>query len=85
MPQRPLEGIRVLDLGQEISGPFCARMLAALGAQVMKVEPPQGDASRQIGPFPGDTPHPERSGLFLYLNMGKQGTALDVGTAKGRS
>ncbi len=84
MSRRPLEGIRVLDLGQEISGPFCAKMLGALGAQVIKVEPEQGDAARRLGPFPGDVPHPERSGLFLYLNTGKQGVTLDLGTAGGR-
>ncbi len=84
MSRRPLEGIRVLDLGQEICGPFCAKMLAALGAQVVKVEPVQGDAARRLGPFPGDAPDPERSGLFLYLNTGKQGVTLDLGTARGR-
>ena len=84
MSRRPLEGIRVLDLGQEICGPFCAKLLAALGARVVKVEPAQGDAARRLGPFPGDMPHPERSGLFLYLNTGKQGVTLDLGTAAGR-
>jgi crotonobetainyl-CoA:carnitine CoA-transferase CaiB-like acyl-CoA transferase len=73
-----------LDLGQEISGPYCAKLLGALGAQVIKVEPEQGDAARRLGPFPGDVPHPERSGLFLYLNTGKQGVTLDLGTAGGR-
>jgi crotonobetainyl-CoA:carnitine CoA-transferase CaiB-like acyl-CoA transferase len=73
-----------LDLGQEISSPFCAKLLAALGAQVIKVEPEQGDAARRLGPFPGDVPHPERSGLFLYLNTGKQGVTLDLETAGGK-
>jgi crotonobetainyl-CoA:carnitine CoA-transferase CaiB-like acyl-CoA transferase len=84
MSPHPFEGLRVLDLGQEISGPFCAKLFAALGAEVIKVEPVAGDAARRFGPFPGDLPHPERSGLFLYLNTGKQGIALNFHTTTGR-
>lgn len=84
MAQHPLAGLKVLDLGQEIAGPYCAKLLAALGAEVVKVEPPAGDPARRRGPFPEDLPHPERSGLFLYLNTGKRGVTLDIRTATGR-
>ena len=53
------DGIRVLELGAEISAPFCARLLADYGAEVIKVAPPgQGDPARRMGPFAGDDPHP---------------------------
>ncbi|MBM3943445.1 MAG: CoA transferase [SAR202 cluster bacterium] len=78
------DGLNVLDLGQGISGPFCAKMFADLGARVVKVEPPQGDAARQLGPFPGDAPDPERSGLFLALNTNKLGVTLNLESASGR-
>ena len=74
-----LEGVRVLDLGRGISAPYCARLLADYGADVVKVErPPEGDPARRMGPFPGDVPHPEKSGLYLHLNMNKRGVTLDL-------
>jgi len=81
----PLHDIRVVEYGNFISGPFCARVLADLGSDVIKVEPSNGgDESRRHGPFPDDMPHPEKSGLFLYLNANKRGITLDVETATGR-
>ena len=59
-----LPGVRVFDLGQRISAPYCAKILAQMGAEVIKVEPPEGDAARRMGPFPDDIPHPEKSGCF---------------------
>ena len=73
-----LPGVRVLDVGERISAPYCARILANLGADVVKVETPDGDESRRMGPFPGDEPHPEKSGLFLALNLNKRGVTLDL-------
>ena len=71
--EQALHGLRVLDLGEYISAPYCARMLAASGAEVIKVERPgEGDCARRMGPFPDDCPHPEKSGTFLYLNAGKK-------------
>ncbi|MSQ07213.1 MAG: CoA transferase [Dehalococcoidia bacterium] len=84
MPFNLFGGLKVLDLGQGISGPFCAKLFADLGAQVVKVEPPAGDSSRQDGPFPGDAPDPERSGLFLALNTNKLGVTLNLESASGR-
>jgi crotonobetainyl-CoA:carnitine CoA-transferase CaiB-like acyl-CoA transferase len=65
MPGGALEGIRVLELGEGVSAPFCAKLFADYGADVIKVEPPGGDVTRRWGPFPADRPHPEKSGLFF--------------------
>ena len=78
-----LPGVRVLDVGQGISGPYCAKILAQMGAEVIKVEPPEGDLARRMGPFPGDSPHPETSGVFLALNANKFGVTLDLCTREG--
>jgi crotonobetainyl-CoA:carnitine CoA-transferase CaiB-like acyl-CoA transferase len=79
-----LDGLRVIDLSEDVSGPYCTKLLAGLGADVIKVEPPTGDGGRRAGPFPGDLPHRERSGRFLHLNTGKRSVTLDVATATGR-
>ncbi len=79
MDNSALEGVRVLDLGHSIAGPYCAKLLADYGAEVIKLELPEiGDASRRMGPFPGDVPDPEKSGLFLHLNMNKKGVTLNL-------
>lgn len=78
------DGLRVIELGSGISAAFGARLLADFGADVIKVERPgRGDESRRAGPFPGDIPHPEKSGLFLYLNFGKRSVTLDVESVSG--
>ena len=79
----PLSGVRVVEWGEMVSAPFCAKLLAEFGADVIKVEPPDGDRARQIGPFPASACHPERSGLFLFANLGKRGVTLDIGTSEG--
>jgi crotonobetainyl-CoA:carnitine CoA-transferase CaiB-like acyl-CoA transferase len=79
-----LAGVQVLELAQRISGPYCGKILAQLGAQVIKVEPPDGDVARRLGPFPAHTPHAEQSGLFLWLNANKYGVTLDVSASAGR-
>jgi crotonobetainyl-CoA:carnitine CoA-transferase CaiB-like acyl-CoA transferase len=74
-----LDGLKVFDLSEGIAGPFCARLLADLGADVVKVEPPvSGDLSRRLGPFPHGEPDPEKSATFFFLNTGKRSVALDV-------
>jgi crotonobetainyl-CoA:carnitine CoA-transferase CaiB-like acyl-CoA transferase len=81
----PLEGWRVLDLTQGITGPYVTKLYSDYGADVIKVERPGiGDVSRRMGPFPGDDPHPEKSGMFLTLNTGKRGVTLDLTTRTGR-
>ena len=74
----PLSGLRVLELAQGVAGPYAAKLLADLGAAVIKVEPPYGDTARAYGPFPDAEPHPERSGLFVYLNTSKRSVVLDL-------
>ncbi|MBX7111007.1 MAG: CoA transferase [Dehalococcoidia bacterium] len=74
----PLDGIRILDLTWYTSGPFCTRLLADYGADVIKVEPPGGDPARALPPFFQDIPGPERSGLFLFLNTNKRSVILDL-------
>jgi crotonobetainyl-CoA:carnitine CoA-transferase CaiB-like acyl-CoA transferase len=79
-----LEGIKVLDLTQYIAGPFCTKMMSDFGADVIKVEKPgTGDMARRYGPFPGDIPHPEKSGMFLYLNTNKRGITLNLKSRTG--
>ena len=68
-----------------VSAPFCARLLAELGADVIKVETPDGDPARRRGPYPDDIPHPERSGLFLFVNQGKRSVTADTTTGAGIS
>jgi crotonobetainyl-CoA:carnitine CoA-transferase CaiB-like acyl-CoA transferase len=85
MPDAALEGIRVLELGELVSAPYCAKLFADYGADVVKVEAPgYGDTARRWGPFPNDQAHPEKSGLFHFLNTNKRGVSLDVSTPSGR-
>lgn len=67
----PLTGLSVVEIATEISGPYAAKLLVDLGAEVTKIEPPGGDSLRRWGPFPGGKVDPQRSGLFEYLNAGK--------------
>ena len=86
MPEQGLSHLKVLELCNLVSGPYCTKLLADLGAEVIKIEPPGiGDEARRRGPFLEDIPHPERSGLYLYLNTNKLGITLDVRTSTGRS
>ena len=81
----PLAYLRVLELSNKVAGPYCTRLLAGLGAEVIKVEEPgNGDPTRHLGPFFGDVPHLEGSALFSYLNAGKQSVTLDLQIEKGR-
>ena len=74
-----LAGIRVIEYGGMVSAAYTAKLMADLGADVIKVESPDGDPSRRRGPFPpGLEDHPEASGLFLYLNSNKRGVTLDL-------
>jgi crotonobetainyl-CoA:carnitine CoA-transferase CaiB-like acyl-CoA transferase len=84
LPDSALEGIRVVDLSQGIAGPYCTKLLGDLGAEVIKVEPPDGDYTRRLGPFPGDVPHHDKGGLFLHLNTNKKSVTLDLETASGQ-
>ena len=78
MQNGALTGLKVLDFTHYIAGPYCTKLLADYGADVIKVEPPWGDGARRIGPYPGDEPDPEKSGLFLHLNTNKRGIVMDL-------
>ncbi|GAA5236891.1 CoA transferase [Verticiella sediminum] len=78
-----LEGVRVLDLGQGIAAPFAARLLGDLGAEVIKVEPEDGDPGRRLHPLVHEGPQAERSLMFAYLNWNKRGITLDLRSAAG--
>ncbi len=81
---RALEGLKVVECSYSIAGHYASRMLADLGAEVIKIEPPEGDETRDLGPFINDVPNREGSGLFLYLNLNKLGVTLDVRKPEGK-
>jgi CoA:oxalate CoA-transferase len=84
--RRPLDGLKIIEYGNLISAPYCTKLLAGLGAEVIKVEKPgSGDEARSHGPFPNDIPDPEKSGLFLSLNTNKLGITLNPDTATGKN
>jgi crotonobetainyl-CoA:carnitine CoA-transferase CaiB-like acyl-CoA transferase len=80
-----LDGISVVECGDGISASFAARLMADLGADVVKVEAPQGESTRARGPFPADRPDPDKSGLFIYLNANKRGITVDLSYGEGRA
>jgi len=81
-----LEHLRVLEVGDLVGAPYAGKLLGDLGADVVKIERPgTGDRARQRGPFPGGVSHPEKSGLFLYLNANKRGITLDLTTPAGQA
>lgn len=79
-----LGGYRALDLADEM-GAICSWALAALGAEVIKVEPPEGDSSRSIPPFYEGIPHPEKSLFFFAYNTNKKSITLNLETTDGRT
>ncbi len=79
-----LSGCRVLDLAGPL-GFHCVKLLADMGADVIKVEPPGGDEARQIPPFKDDLPHPEKSLYFLHYNTNKRGITLNLDSRDGRT
>jgi crotonobetainyl-CoA:carnitine CoA-transferase CaiB-like acyl-CoA transferase len=79
-----LSGLKVVELGEMVSAPYAAKLMADMGAEVIKIERPKaGDGARARGPFPGGQAHAEKSGLFLYLNTNKLGITLDVSRPEG--
>jgi crotonobetainyl-CoA:carnitine CoA-transferase CaiB-like acyl-CoA transferase len=80
----PFASLKVVEVGEMASAPYAGKLLADLGAEVIKIERPgQGDRARQRGPFPNNQAHSEKSGLFLYLNTNKLGITLDVFQPEG--
>ncbi|MBM3684841.1 MAG: CoA transferase [Actinobacteria bacterium] len=80
----PLQGIRIVDLTQALAGPFCTMLLADLGADVVKVEPPQGDMTRFSGPFTLGDRERHYGGYFASINRNKRSVVLDLKTEGGR-
>ncbi len=78
-----LSGIRVVELADELAE-YCGLLLAGLGADVIKVEPPDGSPTRRIGPFYGEAPDPEKSLFFWNYNRAKRSIVLDPHTPAGR-
>jgi crotonobetainyl-CoA:carnitine CoA-transferase CaiB-like acyl-CoA transferase len=85
LPPGPLSGLTVVELGDGTAAPFAAKMFGDFGAEVIKVESPDGDSTRRRGPFPDGKPDPEASGLFLYLNINKLGVTLDLARERDRA
>src|SRR5436305_13030164 len=80
MPEAlPFAGVHVLDLTQGLAGPFCGMLLAQYGAEVVKVEPPEGDWSRTIAPTQGD-----RTPAYVTCNRGKKAIVVNLKEAGGR-
>jgi crotonobetainyl-CoA:carnitine CoA-transferase CaiB-like acyl-CoA transferase len=80
----PLAALRILDLTQALAGPFCTMLLADLGADVIKIEPPRGDMTRGMPPFPEDREGCDYGGYFASINRNKRSMVLDLKTASDR-
>ncbi len=84
--QKALDGLHVIEYGNLVSAPYCTKLLAGMGAEVIKIEKPvTGDESRAHGPFPNNIADTERSGLYLYLNANKLGITLNIEAIAGRN
>lgn len=79
------DNVKVIEVCQYIAGPYCGKMFADYGAEVIKIEKPStGDGARSLKPFAGDIPHREKSGLFLNLNTNKKSITLDLKSQEGK-
>ena len=78
-----LDGMVIIDLTQMLAGPYCTMMLADHGADVIKIEPPEGDRSRLLGPYADDKDGQNHSGYFHSINRNKRSVVLDLKSAEG--
>jgi crotonobetainyl-CoA:carnitine CoA-transferase CaiB-like acyl-CoA transferase len=74
----PLSGVRILDLTRALAGPFCTMLLGDLGADILKVEAPDGDMTRTLGPFPPDRKATDYGAYFAAVNRNKRSIVLDL-------
>lgn len=81
----PLSDLRVIECGEGVAAAFATKLMAMLGAEVIKVERPAGDVTRERGPFFDDRVDPEQSGLFLYLNADKCSVTLNLSDPSDRA
>ncbi len=85
MFQGALAGTTVIDFCESIAGPYCSKLMADMGAEVIKVEPPgRGDITRHMPPFKGDRPGEDNSGLIFFLNTNKQSVTMDPADPAGK-
>lgn len=84
MAEGPLSGVKIIEYCSFVAGPYCTKLFADLGAEVIKVEKLEGDEARKMGPFLGDNPNSELSGLFLYHNTNKLGITLNLHSPAGQ-
>ena len=75
----------ILEIGDYVSAPYCTKLFADYGANVIKIEPKEGDSSRKSAPFPNDIPNSETSGLYLNLNTNKKSITLNLDTSDGKA
>jgi crotonobetainyl-CoA:carnitine CoA-transferase CaiB-like acyl-CoA transferase len=84
MTRLPLDTLSVIELADQ-QAEWAGKLLADMGADVIKVEPPEGAATRRVGPFVGDVPDPERSLFFWHYNTSKRSVTLNLATREGRA
>ena len=83
--RNPFGAIKIVECGEGVSAAFGAKLLADLGAEVIKIESAAGDLTRRRGPFPNGEADPEKSGLYIYLNANKRGVVADLERGEGRA
>src|ERR1041384_5315312 len=79
-----LDGVRIVDLTQMLAGPFCTMLLPAQGAEIIKVEPLDGDHTRIVGPYHADDKLKAFGGYFASVNRNKKSIAIDLKQPAGR-
>src|SRR5947209_17901091 len=79
-----LSDLRILECGDFVAAPFAASLLGHMGADVVKIEPPEGDSNRCRGPFPQGRNNCESGGLHLFLDQSKRSVVLDFDSETGR-
>ena len=77
------DSLKILEIGSGIAAPYCGKLMSIMGAEVIKIEPMEGDESRRMGPFPKNDCSTDNSGLFIALNNGKKSVSVDIDSDPG--